>query len=155
MKNSIFNSTSHVFRDRHSNSSTELEIKNSQEYVSSSVSKYLFALKQTSSRINHSPSFSSYYKFSNHLKEDLLSSLIPPTKSPLSLNTGSNHLPSTSPSNFTKEILGSKKTLDSPSSKIIFKKTLGSYEKTSSSCLDASSCIKSKVKSVKHITSSF
>ena len=49
----------------------------------------------------------------------------------------------------------SNKTLDSPSSKIIFKKTLGAYETFSSSCLGASSCSKSNVKHAKHVKSSF
>ena len=154
LNNSRFNFTSYMLREMSSNYVTKLETKNSQEHISSLVSKFLPALRETSSSINHSP-FHSSSKFSNHSKEDPLCSLSLPTKSSPSLKTGSNHLPSVSSSNFIKGTLGSNKTLDSPSLKIVFKKNLGAYETFSSSCLGASCWIKSKVEAAKHLKSSF
>ena len=60
-----------------------------------------------------------------------------------------------SSSNFTKEILGSHKTLDFSSSKIIFKKTLGAYKTFSSFYLGTSSYSKSKIKATKNLNYSF
>ena len=60
-----------------------------------------------------------------------------------------------SSSNFSQEIVGFNKTLDLPLSKIIHKKTLGSFKTFSSSHLDPSSLRKSKVKAAKHLKYSF
>ena len=54
-----------------------------------------------------------------------------------------------------KEILGFNKTLDLPSSEIIYKKTLGAYKPFSSSYLGTSSCSKPKAKAAKQLKSSF
>ena len=92
-----------------------------------------------------------------------------PTKTSPALNTVSNHLPSissihyhsphfkddSSSPNFIKEIVGCTNPPDSPPSKIIFKKALGLYGTCSSFCFGASSCRKSKVKSLKHLKSFF
>ena len=105
------------------NSNTELESKNSQEHISPPIYQCLPALKDISSKINNPASYSYSSKFTRHLKEDLLSSLIASTKSPPALNTGSNHLPSISSSN-SKKISGFNKTFDFYSNEIISKKTL-------------------------------
>ena len=60
-----------------------------------------------------------------------------------------------SSSNFTKEILGFRKTPDLTSSKIIFKKTSGCFKTFSSSYLGPTFCSKSKSKAEKHPKSSF
>ena len=58
-------------------------------------------------------------------------------------------------SNLNKEILGSNKTPDLPSSEIILGSILGTFKACSSFELCTSSCITSKAKAAKHLKSSF
>ena len=114
--------------------------------LSKSSFEYSINPSYCNSRVEtHRTHFHSSSKFETHPKEDLL------TKSKILLSSKPSSTPNDDSllSNVTKEILGSNKTLDLPSRKIVHNKPLGSFKTFDSSHLDPPSCSKSKVKAAK------